>query len=342
VGEFASNDPSGATGRMAEALAQAGSFTSEDPWVQEQATVPWDITVQPLSRGPYNQQITFLASPRLILYRESYRIATRLQGLSPPGMFAFAVPLQVGSNTSWWGAPLHETGLPAMMPGGMHVDLSAGQRHLVVLIDIELFHKSVPKNLRDAIKAATCQHVLPASRDAVARLGARLEALLDEARSNSSVLQHPQAVRSMEQDLLAAFCQSLTLPKPAPRHVGGKMRQRGLRRAVEYLRSTDTGLVTVADVCRVAQVSERTLEYAFRETFGLSPLRFLHLRCYHAIRRDLLAADPNTATVTEIAQSNGFYQMGRFAARYKLLFGESPSQTLKNSPVEMPCCFPRW
>jgi len=138
----------------------------------------------------------------------------------------------------------------------------------------------------------------------------------------------------MEQDLLAAFRRSLTLPIPAPRCVGRAVRQRGLQRAVEYLRATDPGSVTVPDLCAAACVTERTLQYAFRETFGFSSLGFLHLRRFHVARRDLLAADGKTAMVNEIAQRNGFYDMGRFSVRYKALFGESPSDTLKKPPQE--------
>ncbi len=43
----------------------------------------------------------------------------------------------------------------------------------------------------------------------------------------------------------------------------------------------------------------------FRETFGVSPREFLHLRQFHALRRDLLAADRKTAIVNRIAQRNG-------------------------------------
>ena len=310
-------------------LVQVGGFTSEDPWVQEQATAPWDIAVTPLSRGQYSQELTSLASPGLILYREHYETRTRIQGLSPPGMFGFGVPLRVGSGARWWGAPLHERGLPAMMPGGMHVELAPGQQHLVALIDLGLFRDSVPDDLRAAIERATCRHVLPASGSAVAQLGATLNALLDGAHANPQALCHPNAVRSMEQDLLAAFRRSLTLPIPAPRCVGRAVRQRGLQRAVEYLRATDPGSATVADLCSAACVTERTLQYAFLETFGFSPRQFLHLRRFHAARRALLAADRKTAKVNEIAQRNGFYDMGRFSVRYNALFGESPSDALK-------------
>jgi transcriptional regulator GlxA family with amidase domain len=134
----------------------------------------------------------------------------------------------------------------------------------------------------------------------------------------------------MEQDLLAAFRQSLMLPTSAPRRVGRAIRQGGLQRAIEYLRSTNTGWVTVTDLCSAARVTQRTLEYAFRENFGISPLRFVHLRRYHLTRKDLLAADAEKASVSEIAMSNGFYHLGRFAVHYKKLFGESPSRTLRH------------
>jgi AraC family ethanolamine operon transcriptional activator len=191
-------------------------------------------------------------------------------------------------------------GLPPMMPGGIHVKFAAGQQHLIALVDLGLFCGSVPEDLRVAIERAACQHVLPASRSAVARLGATLNALLNGAQADPQALHHPSAVRSLEQDLLAAFRRSLTLPLAASRCVGRAVRQRGLQRAVEFLRATDPGLVTVANLCAAASVTERTLQYAFRETFGLSPLGFLHLRRFHAARRDLLAADAKTATVKDL------------------------------------------
>ena len=309
-------------------LVRVGSFVCEDPSVAERATAPWENAVTPLSRGPFRQENTFLVTERLILYRETIWSRTRIQGLTPPGMFGVAVPLRVGANTYWWGEALHENGLPAAMPGGCHAEISPGQQHLIVLIELGHFRDSIPEDLWVAIERATFKHLIPASRSGVARLGAALSALLDGAQANPRALHHPNAIRTMEQDLLAALRQSLTLPIPAPKCVGRAIRQRGLQRAVEYLRATDPGSVRVADLCSAACVTERTLQYAFREAFGLGPLGFLHLRRYHATRRDLLAADKHTATVRTIARYNGFYQTGRFATRYKALFGESPSVTL--------------
>jgi AraC family ethanolamine operon transcriptional activator len=334
MGEFRTHDPS----VTPDTSVRAGSFTTEDPCVHEAATVPWDTLVTPLSRGPYKHAITFLTSPGLILYRERFWCRTRIQGLSPPGMFAFAVPLQVRRTARWWGTQLRETGLPAMMPGGIHADFSEGHQHLAVLIDLRLLRDSIPSDLMDAIVSSCRQHMLPVAGNSLGCLRAMLNALLTSTQADPQALHHPHAIRSMQEDLLAAFRQSLVLPTSSPRRVGRAIRQGGLKRAVEFLRSTDSSSITIADLCAVAQVTQRTLEYAFRENFGMSPLGFLHLRRYHAARRDLLAADAKTVTVGEIAQKNGFYQMGRFAVRYKALFGESPSQTLQRRPQKGDRC----
>lgn len=226
-----------------------------------------------LSRVPYRHSVVFLGSPGLILYRETVSTRMRIQGALPPGMFALSVPLRCGPDTSYWSAPLHESGLPVTMLGGVHAEFSAGQQHLIALVDLELLRECVPDDLMASIERAACQHVVAASGDAVARLGARLNALLDEAQAQRHALHHSHALRAMQQDMLAAFCQSFAPPVSPPRRVGRAIRQRRLNKVFEYLRLADVALVTVADLSAAANLAERTLEYAFREAIGVSPAR---------------------------------------------------------------------
>ena len=87
------------------------------------------------------------------------------------------------------------------------------------------------------------------------------------------------------------------------------------------------GSLSLLDLCRELGVSERTLHYAFQEVRGLSPMAYFKAVRLNGARRELKSAAA-TATVHEIAQRWGYWHTGEFAAAYRRLFGELPSQTL--------------
>jgi AraC-like DNA-binding protein len=85
----------------------------------------------------------------------------------------------------------------------------------------------------------------------------------------------------------------------------------------------------VTDLCKAAGVSERTLEYAFKETLGLTPMNYLMRVRLHRVRQALLAATPGSTTVSAEALNWGFWHLGEFSRAYKECFGELPSETLR-------------
>lgn len=106
-------------------------------------------------------------------------------------------------------------------------------------------------------------------------------------------------------------------------------RWRVIRRAEAYLDACAEPSVRIDDLCVAACTSLSRLERAFRETFGVSPRRYLMLRRLAAVRRELLRGEPRTS-ITEVATRWGFFHLGRFSKEYREHFSEQPSQTLRN------------
>ncbi|MBZ6077427.1 AraC family transcriptional regulator [Microvirga puerhi] len=117
------------------------------------------------------------------------------------------------------------------------------------------------------------------------------------------------------------YTDALLLPQSAaaPFHV---------RRAEAFIEAHFTAPLSLADIAAHAGVSARSLQSGFQNFRGMTPMAFLRsVRLRHA-RQALLAANPQTTTVTEIALTCGYNHLGEFATAYKRTFGVTPSQTL--------------
>jgi len=103
--------------------------------------------------------------------------------------------------------------------------------------------------------------------------------------------------------------------------------------AEDHVLSRAAERVNVFDLCRATDVSERTLECAFKEVMGLSPVAYLIRLRLHRVRAALLAAEHGSTKVSAEALKWGFWHFGEFSRAYKRCFGELPSTTLRRKPV---------
>lgn len=85
--------------------------------------------------------------------------------------------------------------------------------------------------------------------------------------------------------------------------------------------------VTVARAARSLGVSARWLQRCFTERWGQTPMEFVAARRLANARARLTDSDGATV-VEEVARQSGFGHPGRFAVRYRRVYGESPSQTV--------------
>src|SRR5688500_1726219 len=113
-------------------------------------------------------------------------------------------------------------------------------------------------------------------------------------------------------------------------------RQELVARAVSLHRDHVNEPVTITELSRVTGVSDRTLRAAFHDVLGLSPKQYAIEQRLRAAREALLVADPATTTVTDVATMYGFFELGRFAGRYRDTFGEVPSRTLHQTAARWP------
>ena len=109
-----------------------------------------------------------------------------------------------------------------------------------------------------------------------------------------------------------------------------------VKNAEDYALSHVGEPLYVTDLCQAAAVSERTLEYAFKEVLQLTPVAYLLRLRLHRVRQTLRAATPGSTTVSAEALNWGFWHFGEFSRAYKACFGELPSATLRGPRAQPP------
>ena len=106
------------------------------------------------------------------------------------------------------------------------------------------------------------------------------------------------------------------------------LRKRSIKLIKNYLVEFPHEPVTVNQLCTITRVSRRTLQYAFQEHYGMSPKTYLNNYRLNGVRRELRKRAPFKTKVNDVASLWGFWHMGQFAADYRKVFGELPSETL--------------
>jgi AraC family transcriptional regulator, ethanolamine operon transcriptional activator len=98
---------------------------------------------------------------------------------------------------------------------------------------------------------------------------------------------------------------------------------------VDFVETTGRHQPSMTELRRAACASESRVRQAFVEILDAPPTQYFQYRLLSRLRDELLLADPERDTVTRIASSLGVTQLGRIAGRYRRLFDELPSDTLR-------------
>jgi AraC-like DNA-binding protein len=88
--------------------------------------------------------------------------------------------------------------------------------------------------------------------------------------------------------------------------------------------------IKLSDIANSVGVCPRLLQKAFSQHCGCSPMQFLTQTRLHRIRQDL-EQSAISVKITDVMMRYGFIQGGKFAKEYRQLFGENPSETLKQA-----------
>lgn len=288
----------------------------------------WDLDWMQIDAGPLRAELLQVGSPAALLTRAGSSRRCHQRGASPADVRTFAFFDGV-DEIFWSGADagrdsmmeFGECGFDAVSPPGFVGNtLSFSAEHLeevATLVGGDEF----------AARLRTCGNTMVVAPAPLEAFRTDLSWFIEEIRRTSPE-QISSAVRyDLEFEIPARLVRVLhgSFDAPPP---PSSVRARTVRRALEVMEARRAEPLRIQELCKSVGVSWRTLDYAFRERFQMTPKQYLQASRLAGARRDLVSRD-RSINVTDAATRWGFWHLGQFAADYRAMFGELPSQTLR-------------
>ncbi|MGP4055198.1 helix-turn-helix transcriptional regulator [Mycobacterium sp. 4D054] len=123
--------------------------------------------------------------------------------------------------------------------------------------------------------------------------------------------------------VLAAFPNTAA---PAPRADGAG--PQALERALAFIDDHADTDISLADIAAAARVTPQSVHALFAAHMNCTPRAYLRKVRLHCAHRDLVANNPGTATVADIAARWGFGVVEAFTVYYRSRYGVCPETTL--------------
>ena len=293
----------------------------------------WEQRYEQLSSGPFDGLMEELRLGPVQIFRESANRSVLQCGESRPGSVSVGFLAQ-GAPTGWFCGRKLDQGQAIAAFGNQAFELFTGPGSTVsaVCVDLAALEQRAQPSADDdegwligALRSAVFEQPGAAHR----RLGQQLNEALRLASESPAWLQRAPVAQAMADALADGLLDCLEVARAQPQvALGAVARRRILLHARDYMAAHVHEPVGVPQLCAAVGASRRPLQYAFEDALGLSPTQYLRLMRLNRVHIELLRG-PADDTVGGVAARWGFWHLPRFAAEYRALFGELPSQTRK-------------
>ena len=236
----------------------------------------WDLDYYQLDRGDFSSELLMFGNTTTLFTRA--RLGRRLlqRGATPSGLITFGLLADPDISIHWRNFDIDGDKLLIFPPS---VELYSISRPDFDVFTLSLSEETLNRTchsleladfreLVDGNEAFNCHPLSMLLLRKWLHNTALGLANSPPAADGNIRLQH------LEQELARRLMATLAESRGPVHQPVMRKRDRALRIAVDYIVESDMPVTSVQELCSVSHVSERTLEYAFRERFGQSPKTF--------------------------------------------------------------------
>jgi len=292
----------------------------------QQAVFGAGLDAVQLSRGPVNGSLAFASRDRMIFSTGLIRGRVSLTGPLSPTMTTLGIGIIIPPGSRHWKADVETGGVGIFRGGDTHEAIYyPGSIYACVSLEDDLLEEvAADKGLVLDARQLGGSRIMPQllCEAALARLGRGFHRVHGGAADD---LQDAAFLGMMMLDALVEHVAREPLAKANWRNAGQHCRI--VDRAQQYILANLTTRLAISGIASAACTSQTTLYRAFHEVLDETPQSFIRKLRLNRIRRDLISEEEARCSITLLANKWGVAELGRFAAWYRGLFGELPSET---------------
>ena len=294
----------------------------------------WDIDFAQLDRGRFQGEVVQVVSGGVLFSEGRFGRTLTQQGVAPRGMRSFVVPAGTNVHFKWRGKDIGANDLLAFPRNGELYAISNSAFHVYTI--------SLPEELLEAAARAAdvprfCEILrrerVSCSPAILNPIRQRLSDISRAAKRDRRRSGEMSALGDLQREIPQLVVRAMAVASASTDAKPVRKRDHAVRRANAFISEFRNWPLSVRHLCEAIGVSERTLQYAFLEHFGVTPRLYVRAFRLNKVRRELRRSNPDDTKISEVAGRWGFWHMGQFAADYRTQFGELPSQTLASPNV---------
>jgi AraC family ethanolamine operon transcriptional activator len=295
----------------------------------------WDQTYVQLSGGKFEGRIIEGWFGSIQVFRETTTQVIHEQGRSRTGAQTFCLPVAMDGTARFRGVDWAPDAC-ATLGGGLDFDLCTPGTLDVVAVSLpgDKLLAAADAQGFDAgalARSLSSSCLLPLAPHCGDTLRAMLIELTSLIETDAALLTNRMARLGIESAIYDTALQLITHSLPAKALPATHLPKRSVvYRAIEYVESRPTEMTSVSELCAALRMSRRTLQAYFGEVLHISPLQYLRARRLNKVRSSLRRGE-GSLTVGQAAADWGFWHLSQFAADYRKLFGELPSETAEGA-----------
>lgn len=309
-------------------LAEVRSF--DDPQQHAGSILGWNQIYDQLGRGSLSSELQQVSAERFQIFQESLDKRVVQQGCAPRGRLCIAMSLGTGRFPVVQGYEAGPHDIPLLRDGEEFLlHAPEGMSFFAINIDTARFARLAAVELsREQLTALRTLPQLTVSSAVVERVRSRILPLFRAlVRGDLALTSSSEAL--LEDRLLETFLDLFINARCDKRERRSNFAVSAylVRRCQEIVRANADEPPSILALCEQLRVSRRTLQSSFQLVSSMRPVEYLRTLRLNAVRRRLMSTTAKAVNVGEVAAEQGFYHLSHFSARYRELFGESPSET---------------